>query len=128
MSIEFHTLTIAEVIDAMGLHQNLTVSWQQQNHQALRLQERVAERGSLISAITKAIRQALQMAALAARPDAVLIGALAETIDGSGRRVRPANYVSLVRPSQMAPFSHCSIIFRKEAFDAIGGGQTARAR
>ena len=56
----------AEVIDAMGLHQNLTVAWQRQNHQALRLQERVAERGSLISAITKAVRQALQMAALAA--------------------------------------------------------------
>jgi PrtD family type I secretion system ABC transporter len=54
----------AEVIDAMGLHKNLTVSWQQQNHQALRLQERAAERGSLISAITKAVRQALQMAAL----------------------------------------------------------------
>src|SRR3954464_1790252 len=55
----------AEVIDAMGLYKDLTVSWQQQNHQALRLQERVAERGSLISAITKAVRQALQMAALA---------------------------------------------------------------
>src|SRR5688572_6155987 len=55
----------AEVIDAMGLHQNLTVSWQRQNHQALRLQERVAERGSLITALTKAVRQALQMAALA---------------------------------------------------------------
>jgi PrtD family type I secretion system ABC transporter len=55
----------AEVIDAMGLHKDLTVSWQRQNHQALRLQERVAERGSLISAITKAVRQALQMAALA---------------------------------------------------------------
>ena len=55
----------AEVIDAMGLHKNLTASWQQQNHQALRLQERAAERGSLISAITKAVRQALQMAALA---------------------------------------------------------------
>jgi ABC-type protease/lipase transport system fused ATPase/permease subunit len=46
----------AEVIDAMGLHKNLTASWQQQNHQALRLQERAAERGSLISAITKAVR------------------------------------------------------------------------
>jgi PrtD family type I secretion system ABC transporter len=55
----------AEVIDAMGLHNNLTAHWQQQNHQALRLQERVVERGSLISAITKAVRQALQMAALA---------------------------------------------------------------
>src|SRR3954471_11468768 len=29
----------AEVIDAMGLHKDLTVSWQRQNHQALRLQE-----------------------------------------------------------------------------------------
>jgi PrtD family type I secretion system ABC transporter len=55
----------AEVIDAMGLHKDLTVSWQQQNHQALRLQERAAEWGGLISAITKAVRQALQMAALA---------------------------------------------------------------
>src|SRR3954469_17673431 len=50
----------AEVIDAMGLHKNLTVSWQQQNHQALRLQERAAERGGLISAIPQALPQALQ--------------------------------------------------------------------
>ncbi|MCC2690917.1 MAG: transporter, ATPase component (Type toxin/protease secretion system) [Rhizobiaceae bacterium] len=55
----------AEVIDAMGLHNSLTAHWQQQNHQALRLQEQAVERGSLISAITKAVRQALQMAALA---------------------------------------------------------------
>src|SRR3954465_3120008 len=55
----------AEVIDAMGLHKNLTVSWQQHNHQGPRLQERAAERGGLISAITKAVRQALQMTALA---------------------------------------------------------------
>src|SRR3954468_17250493 len=55
----------AEVIDAMGLHKDLTVSWQRQTPRALRLQERVAERASLITAITKPVRQALQMAALA---------------------------------------------------------------
>jgi hypothetical protein len=68
------------------------------------------------------------MATLAARPDAVLAGALAETIDGSGRRVRPANYVTLAHPSEMAPFPHTSIMFRKSAFDRIGGYRAGAAK
>lgn len=66
-------------------------------------------------------RLARQMAAVAARPDAVLVGTLAEAIDGDGRQVRPASYVQLARPSEMAPFPHASIMFRKEAFDRVGG-------
>jgi glycosyltransferase involved in cell wall biosynthesis len=73
-------------------------------------------------------RLARQMAALAARPDAVLVGALAETIDGSGRTVRPANYVPLTRPSEMAPFPHPSIMFRKAAFDRVGGYRPGAAK
>ena len=73
-------------------------------------------------------RLARQMAALDARPDAVMVGALAETIDGSGRTVRPANYVPLVHPSEMAPFPHASIMFRKEAFGRIGGYRAGAAK
>jgi glycosyltransferase involved in cell wall biosynthesis len=73
-------------------------------------------------------RLARQIAVLAARPNAVMVGALAETIDGSGRRVRPANYVPLVRASEMAPFPHTSIMFRKEAFDRIGGYRAGAAK
>ncbi len=73
-------------------------------------------------------RLARQMAALNARPDAGMVGALAETIDGSGRTVRPANYVPLVHPSEMAPFPHASIMFRKEAFDRIGGYRAGAAK
>ena len=73
-------------------------------------------------------RLAKQMAALASRPDAVLVGALAETIDDSGRRVRPASYVSLAYPNEMAPFPHPSIMFRKQAFERIGGYRAGAAK
>ncbi len=66
-------------------------------------------------------RLAKQLGALAARPDAVLVGALAETIDDRGRRVRPPSYVSLAYPNEMAPFPHPSIMFRRQAFGRIGG-------
>ena len=73
-------------------------------------------------------RLARQMAALAERPDAVLVGTLAETIDGSGRTVRPADYAPLTRPSEMAPFPHPSILFRKAAFERVGGYRPGAAK
>lgn len=73
-------------------------------------------------------RLARQAAVLAARADAVMVGTLAETIDGSGRRVRPASYAPLLDRSEMAPFPHPSIMFRKEAFDRIGGYRPGAAK
>jgi len=69
-----------------------------------------------------------QMDGLAAAPDAVLVGTLADTIDDKGRQVRPANYAPLTRPSEMAPFPHPSIMFRKAAFDRIGGYRPGAAK
>jgi glycosyltransferase involved in cell wall biosynthesis len=62
-----------------------------------------------------------QMALIDAEPGAVLIGTLWDVIDEKGRRVRPADRSRLLRVSPFAPFSHPTILFRKEAFDAIGG-------
>ena len=73
-------------------------------------------------------RLAKQMAALHAHPAAVLAGVLAETIDGDGRRVRPASYTALRRASEIAPFPHPSIMFRRSAFDRIGGYRTGAAK
>ena len=66
-----------------------------------------------------------QAKVLGDHPDAVLIGALSETIDDRGRRVRPADYGRLVRPSAFAPFGHSAIMFRKAAFERVGGYRAA---
>jgi glycosyltransferase involved in cell wall biosynthesis len=58
-------------------------------------------------------------------PDAVLVGALSETIDDRGRRVRAADYGRLVRRSAFAPFGHSAIMFRKPAFERVGGYRPA---
>jgi glycosyltransferase involved in cell wall biosynthesis len=54
-------------------------------------------------------------------PALVLVGALSETIDVSGRRIRGADYWRVGRRSCFAPFPHTSIMFRRSAFDAVGG-------
>lgn len=55
------------------------------------------------------------------RPDAVLVGVLADGIDARGRRVQPANLSRLLKPSSFAPFGHSTIIFRADAFARAGG-------
>lgn len=62
-----------------------------------------------------------QMEALDAHPEACLVGTLWEGIDERGRRVRPRDRWRLARPSAFAPFPHGSILFRREAFDRVGG-------
>jgi glycosyltransferase involved in cell wall biosynthesis len=57
----------------------------------------------------------------AARPDCVLCGAPAEAIDWRGRPVHEPNLWRLVTPSEFAPIAHSSVMFRKSAFDAVGG-------
>ena len=58
-------------------------------------------------------------------PDVVMVGSLADTIDDRGRRVRPADYGRLVRGSAFAPFCHPTIMFRREAFERVGGYRAA---
>jgi glycosyltransferase involved in cell wall biosynthesis len=66
-------------------------------------------------------RLARQFEVLQARPDVVLVGALADGIDAAGRRVRPRDRWRVLRPSGLVPFPHGSVMFRRAAFDAVGG-------
>jgi glycosyltransferase involved in cell wall biosynthesis len=62
-----------------------------------------------------------EVALLRAYPDAVLVGTLSDGIDEAGRRVRPVDAWRLTHASPFAPFAHSSIMFRREAFAAVGG-------
>jgi GT2 family glycosyltransferase len=66
-------------------------------------------------------RLARQMTLMQAHPDAVLCGTLWDAIDAGGRRVRVADRARLLRRSPFAPFCHPTILFRKAAFERIGG-------
>lgn len=66
-------------------------------------------------------RLARQMAVMRSDPQTVLVGTLAETIDAAGRKVRGPDHTRLVRRSPFAPFPHASIMFRKDAFERVGG-------
>jgi glycosyltransferase involved in cell wall biosynthesis len=58
---------------------------------------------------------------LAARPEVVLVGTLADGIDGQGNKVRSRDRWRIVRRSRFAPFPHGSVMFRKDAYQAVGG-------
>lgn len=62
-----------------------------------------------------------QMEVFRARPDAVLVGVLADGIDAAGRRVRPRDAARLRRRGIFLPFPHGSAMFRREVFDRVGG-------
>jgi GT2 family glycosyltransferase len=66
-------------------------------------------------------RLARQLAVLERDPDACLVGTLWEGIDPSGRRVRPRDRWRLSQRGPFAPFPHGSIMFRRAAFDRVGG-------
>lgn len=66
-------------------------------------------------------RLAAQTAVFVHHPDAVLAGGLAWTIDANGRRVRAPDLARLLRASPFAPFPHSSIMFRRAAWQQIGG-------
>lgn len=53
--------------------------------------------------------------------EVVLVGALSEGIDSRGALVRPRDRWRLVRPSLFPPFPHSSAMFRREAFEEVGG-------
>lgn len=52
---------------------------------------------------------------------ASLVGTLWEGIDPRGARVRPRDRWRLVRRSTFAPFPHGSIMFRRSAYEQVGG-------
>jgi glycosyltransferase involved in cell wall biosynthesis len=54
-------------------------------------------------------------------PSIVAVGTLCDGIDATGRMVRPRDRWRIVRRSCFIPFPHGSAMFRREAFDAIGG-------
>jgi hypothetical protein len=77
--------------------------------------------------VSSPTRLAVEWAALEANPDAVLVGTLWEGIDATGRVVRPRDRWRLTRRSSFAPFPHGSIMFRREAFEAVEGYRAAFA-
>jgi glycosyltransferase involved in cell wall biosynthesis len=62
-----------------------------------------------------------QLCIIENRPDIAVIGTLCNGIDASGRVVRPRDRWRLVRRSAFVPFPHGSAMFRRDAFDAVGG-------
>jgi glycosyltransferase involved in cell wall biosynthesis len=70
-------------------------------------------------------RIARQMEVIESEPGAILCGTLWDAIDRQGRRIRSADRSRLLRRSAFAPFCHPTILFRKAAFDRIGGYREA---
>lgn len=62
-----------------------------------------------------------QLNIIESRPDIAVIGSLCNGIDATGRVVRPRDRWRLVRRSIYVPFPHGSAMFRRDAFDAVGG-------
>jgi hypothetical protein len=65
-------------------------------------------------------RLARQMAVFRREPDVDLVGTLWDGIDEEGRPVRPADFWRLLTHSPFAPFSHSSVMFRRDAFERAG--------
>lgn len=62
-----------------------------------------------------------QFEIMTSRPDVVVVGTLCDGIDGAGRRTRPPDRWRIMRRSMYLPFPHGSAMFRREAFDRLGG-------
>jgi glycosyltransferase involved in cell wall biosynthesis len=71
--------------------------------------------------VARSDRLELQVALLREAPDLVLATSLCTTIDGDGRKVRGIDLWRIVRHSCFVPFPHTSAMFRRSAFDSIGG-------
>jgi glycosyltransferase involved in cell wall biosynthesis len=68
-------------------------------------------------------RLATQLEVLRTYHDVVAVGTLFDGIDTIGRVIRPRDRWRLLHSSQYIPFPHGSAMFRKLAFDAVGGYQ-----
>lgn len=66
-------------------------------------------------------RLARQLAVLEQTPDAAMVGTMARGIDARGRVVQPPNLKRIAQPSSFAAFVHSSIMFRRQAFERVGG-------
>src|SRR6266850_2430747 len=77
--------------------------------------------GSVVRQWEKPDRLRRQWQVIESRPDVFAVGTLFDGIDAAGRRVRPRDRWRLVRRSPYIPFAHGSAMFRKEAYEAIGG-------
>ena len=62
-----------------------------------------------------------QLKILEDHADVAAVGTLCDGIDATGRVVRPRDRWRIVRRSEYVPFPHGSVMFRKEAFEAVGG-------
>jgi len=62
-----------------------------------------------------------QIATMNTREDIVAVGTLCDGINAAGTTTRPRDRWRLVRRSQYIPFPHGSAMFRRDAFDAVGG-------
>ena len=62
-----------------------------------------------------------QWSVLTRRVEVCLVGTLWEGVDRQGRVVRPRNRWALLRGSSTPPFPAGSVMFRREAFDAVQG-------
>lgn len=69
-----------------------------------------------------------QLGVLQSSPDITVIGSLCDGIDAGGRVVRPRDRWRLVRRSNYIPFPHGSAMFRRDAFEAVGGYDENAAR
>ncbi len=66
-----------------------------------------------------------QVEVLLGSPDVVLLGTMSDTIDCRGRSMRRYDFSRLAKCSYSAPFPHASIMFRRDAFERIGGYRSA---
>jgi glycosyltransferase involved in cell wall biosynthesis len=66
-----------------------------------------------------------QLDLLGRNPDAVLVGSLWEGIDREDRVVREPDLSALLASGFAAPFAHGSVMFRRRAFDHVGGYRPA---
>jgi glycosyltransferase involved in cell wall biosynthesis len=71
--------------------------------------------------ISHSERLARQWQVISRSADVVLVGTLADGIDAEGRPVRSRDRYRIMRRSYFAPFPHGSILFRKDAFNAVSG-------
>ena len=69
-----------------------------------------------------------QMELLRDRPEVILVGSLFDTVDSEGRQLRPPDWSRLARHSSLPPYAHSTILFRRSAFDRIGGYRPVAAR
>ena len=62
-----------------------------------------------------------QLEIMRKHPDVVVVGTLCDGIDVVGKPTRPPDRWRIMRRSMYIPFPHGSAMFRREAFDRVGG-------